>query len=131
MRKVKTRWRPLTSNIFDGRKQFSYHFPANPSFANGRYQTEQVISVRKTIGLFFELRSKYEISGHSLKLRVNRADKTSRKRLELMSILASLFELEFSLQICMELTVKTIKFLFFRQTKTSAHRKEQNGNYRQ
>jgi hypothetical protein len=27
MRKVKPRWRPLTSNSSEGRKQLSYHFP--------------------------------------------------------------------------------------------------------
>jgi hypothetical protein len=50
MRKVKPRWRPLTSNSSEGRKQFLYHFP-------------QPIPI--TI-LFFKSKSKYEISTHSL-----------------------------------------------------------------
>jgi hypothetical protein len=28
MRKVKPRWRPLTPNSSEGRKQFLYHFPS-------------------------------------------------------------------------------------------------------
>jgi hypothetical protein len=37
MRKVKPRWRPLTSNSSEGRKQFLYHFPQlNPVFLTDR-----------------------------------------------------------------------------------------------
>jgi hypothetical protein len=65
MRKVKPRWRPLTSNISEGRKQFLYHFPQLiPVFSWTVSLTK--FSVHKITILFFKSKSKYEISTHSL-----------------------------------------------------------------
>jgi hypothetical protein len=65
MRKVKPRWRPLTSNSSEGRKQFLYHFPQlNPVFLTDRIANQ--VSVNKIIPLVFKLKSKCEISAHSL-----------------------------------------------------------------
>ena len=66
MRKVKQRWRPLTSNSSEGRKQFLYHIPpANSSFF--RWTVSLIkFSVHKITILFFKSKSEYEISTHSL-----------------------------------------------------------------
>jgi hypothetical protein len=94
-RKVKPRWRPLTSNSSEGRKQLSYHFSKlNLVFSNGLY------SVHKTIVIFFKSMSKYEIWWRKLK--------SIGRQFQSLSIvfvcavntkLASLFGLEFSIQI--------------------------------
>ena len=65
MRKVKPRWRPLTSNSSKVRKQFLYHLSQLiPAFLT----TVSLIklSVHKIIVLFFKSMSKYEISAHPL-----------------------------------------------------------------
>jgi hypothetical protein len=59
MRKVKPRWRPLTSNRFEGLKQLLYHFPAIT-----------YLSVHKTIVLLFKSMSKCEILAHSLPIKI-------------------------------------------------------------
>jgi hypothetical protein len=58
MRKGKPRWRPLTSNSSEGRKQFLYNFPQLISLIK--------FSVHKITILFFKSKSKYEISTQSL-----------------------------------------------------------------
>jgi hypothetical protein len=63
---VKPRWRPMTSNSSEDRKRLLYHFSQlNSVFSNGPY-LYQVISVHKTIMVFFKSISKYEISAHFL-----------------------------------------------------------------
>ena len=60
------RWRPLTSNSSEGRKQFLYHFPQLiPVFFSWTVSLIK-FSVHKITILFFKSKSKYEISTHSL-----------------------------------------------------------------
>jgi hypothetical protein len=52
LRKVKRRWRKLTSNVYEGRKQFAYYFfPAKSSFP---YESLIKLAVHYTIALFFK-----------------------------------------------------------------------------
>ena len=65
MRKVKPRWRPLTSNSSKVRKQFLYHLSQLiPAFLTTVSLSK--FSVHKIIVLFIKSMSKYEISAHPL-----------------------------------------------------------------
>ena len=65
MRKVKPRWRPLTSNSSKVRKQFLYHVSQLiPAFLTTVSLSK--FSVHKIIVLFFKSMPKYEISAHPL-----------------------------------------------------------------
>ena len=90
MRKVKPRWRPLTSNSSKVRKQFLYHLSQLiPAFLT----TVSLIklSVHKIIVLFFKSMSKYEISAHPLP--------RWRKLKELLDVSSSPFLLLLSAQL--------------------------------
>jgi hypothetical protein len=71
MRKVKPRWRKLTTNSSEGRKQHLYHFPQFKQFFIPVFPNKlslNKLSVYKTIDivLFFKSMSKYEILAHFL-----------------------------------------------------------------
>ena len=65
MSKVKSRWRPLTSNSSKVRKQFSYHLSQLiPAFLTTVSLSKFL--VHKIIVLIFKSMPKYEISAHPL-----------------------------------------------------------------